>query len=55
VADPVLLSGQPSNIGYDQPNEEFATQGGPTLLNSSPRTELDCFNEEGRISRLAAV
>jgi hypothetical protein len=38
-----------------QPNEEFATQGGPTLPNSSPRTELDCSNEEGRISGLAAV
>ena len=30
-------------------------RGGPTLPNSSPRTELDCSDEEGGISGLAAL
>ena len=56
VADPILLSGQPSNTGYEPPTKwRICNAGGTTLLNSSPRTELDCSNEEGRISGLAVV
>ena len=45
----------PAAIQGSQPYEELASQGRPTLPNSSPGTELDSSHEEGCICGLAAI